>query len=269
MIDNAPMIHTPSTEPHPRDAEHSQPGAHPPQQRRAIRSFVLRAGRMTDAQRRALEQHWPRYGIEVSDAPLNFAAIFGRSAPCTLEIGFGNGEHLAMLAAAHPERDFIGIEVHPPGVGHLLHLAAENNLTNLRVLRHDAVEVLERQIAAESLDEILVLFPDPWHKKRHHKRRLIDASFAYLAASRLRPGGTLRLATDWTPYAEQMLKVLSTEPLLMNLAPDGRYMPRDAARQPTRFERRGERLGHEVHDLAFVRTAPAQIRPDSGDPAPR
>jgi tRNA (guanine-N7-)-methyltransferase len=229
--------------------------SHPP-----IRSFVLRAGRMTVAQQRALEQLWPRYGIEAGDTLLDLDALFGRHAPRTLEIGFGNGDHLAQLATAHPQRDFIGIEVHPPGVGHLLHLAGEANLTNLRVLRHDAVEVLTRQIAAESLDEILVLFPDPWHKKRHHKRRLINASFAQLAASRLRPDGVLRLATDWTHYAEQMLAVLSAEPLLQNLSPSGDYMPRDAQRQPTRFERRGERLGHEVHDLAFARAHSRSIR---------
>jgi tRNA (guanine-N7-)-methyltransferase len=233
----------------------------PPGHARPIRSFVVRAGRMTGAQRRALEQLWPLHGLEAGDVPLDLDTVFGRSAPRTLEIGFGNGEHLAMLAAAHPERDFIGIEVHPPGVGHLLQLVDRTGLTNVRVMRHDAVEVLARQVAGESLDELLVLFPDPWHKKRHHKRRLVDAGFARLSASRLRPGGMLRLATDWTPYAEQMLEVLSAEPLLVNLAPDGGYMPRDSARHPTRFERRGERLGHEVHDLAFARAALPGISP--------
>jgi tRNA (guanine-N7-)-methyltransferase len=222
---------------------------------RPIRSFVVRAGRMTPAQRQALEQSWPRYGVDAGATPLNFAALFGRNAPRTLEIGFGNGEHLAALAAAHPERDFIGIEVHPPGIGHLLHLAERAHLTNLKVLQHDAVDVLQQQIAAESLDEILVLFPDPWHKQRHNKRRLVNASFAHLAASKLKPGGVLRLATDWTPYAEQMLEVLNAEPLLKNLAPAAGYVLRDDARQPTKFERRGERLGHEVHDLAFARRA--------------
>lgn len=234
------------------------PAGRPPGPR-AIRSFVVRAGRMTDAQRRALAGLWPRFGLEAGDEPLDLDAVFGRSAPRTLEIGFGNGEHLAMLAAAHPGRDFIGVEVHPPGVGHLLQLAQDGNLANLRVLRHDAIEVMARQIPEGSLEEILVLFPDPWPKKRHHKRRLVDAGFARLAASRLRPGGVLRLATDWTPYAEQMLAVLEAEPLLVNLAPAGGYMPRDAARLPTRFERRGERLGHEVRDLAYARAAPAAV----------
>jgi tRNA (guanine-N7-)-methyltransferase len=222
---------------------------------RSVRSYVVRAARMTPAQRRALEQLWPRYGIEASPALLDLDAIFGRSASRTLEIGFGNGDHLAMLAGAHPQRDFIGVEVHPPGVGHLLQLAANSGLANLRVVRHDAVAVLEEQIGTGTLDEILVLFPDPWPKKRHHKRRLVDARFASLAASRLRPDGVLRLATDWTPYAQQMLEVLGAEGLLVNLAGHGNFMPRDAARQPTRFERRGERLGHEVHDLAFRRVA--------------
>ncbi|MEY2853571.1 MAG: hypothetical protein RL030_703 [Pseudomonadota bacterium] len=220
---------------------------------RSIRSYVVRAARMTPGQRRALEQLWPRFGIDAVPAVLDLDAIFGRAAPRTLEIGFGNGEHLVMLASAHPERDFIGVEVHPPGVGHLLQLTVNSGLGNLRVIRHDAVAVLEQQIGTGALDEILVLFPDPWPKKRHHKRRLVEPRFAGLAASRLVPGGVLRLATDWTPYAQQMLEVLGAEPLLVNEAGAGNFMTRDAARQPTRFERRGERLGHEVHDLAFRR----------------
>jgi len=223
--------------------------------RRAIRSFVVRAGRMTDAQRRALEELWPRFGIDFTPAPLDLDLVYARRAPRVVEIGFGNGEHLARLAQAHPERDYLGIEVHPPGVGHLLQRAQALALTNLRVIRHDAVEVLTQQLAPESVDGILVLFPDPWHKKRHHKRRLVDASFAHLAASRLRTGGVLRLATDWTPYAEQMLEVLNAEPLLANRAAGRLYMPRDAQREPTRFELRGERLGHAVHDLEFERVA--------------
>ena len=220
---------------------------------RPIRSFVMRTGRMTTGQARALEDLWPRYGVEYSPAPLDLDALFGRHAPRTLEIGFGNGEHLAALAAAHPERDYLGVEVHRPGVGHLLMLAATNNLTNLRASTHDAVEVLREQIAPGTLDEVLVLFPDPWHKKRHHKRRLIQPPFVELIASRLAPGGMLKLATDWEEYALQMLDVMRGNPQFTNLSPGGDWMPRPEERAPTRFEKRGARLGHGVWDLAFRR----------------
>jgi tRNA (guanine-N7-)-methyltransferase len=218
-----------------------------------IRSFVLRAGRMTDAQARALVETWPRYGIDEGSGPLDLPQLFGRDVHCTLEIGFGNGDNLAALAAANPGRNYIGVEVHAPGVGHLLHQAAGAGLSNLRVLRQDAVEVLRDRIAAESLDEILVLFPDPWHKKRHHKRRLVNAAFADLAASRLRVGGALRLATDWTPYAEWMLEALDATTTLRNCAEAGGFVPRNPGRIRTRFEARGERLGHAVHDLCYER----------------
>ena len=221
---------------------------------RPIRSFVMRTGRMTAGQTRALEELWPRYGVEFSPVTLSLDTLFGRAAPRTLEIGFGNGEHLAALATAHPERDYFGIEVHRPGVGHLLLLAATNNLTNVRASSHDAVEVLREQIAEGSLDEVLVLFPDPWHKKRHHKRRLIQPPFVELIASRLRPGGVLRLATDWDEYAQQMLEVLSAaKTLFANLSPTRDWMPRPEERAPTRFEKRGARLGYGVWDLAFAR----------------
>jgi tRNA (guanine-N7-)-methyltransferase len=220
---------------------------------RPIRSFVMRAGRMTSGQARALEDLWPRYGVEFSPTPLALDALFGRQAPRTLEIGFGNGEHLAALAAAHPERDYFGVEVHRPGVGHLFMLAATNNLTNLRASAHDAVEVLRDQIAQRALDEVLVLFPDPWHKKRHHKRRLIQPPFVELIATRLATGGVLRLATDWEAYALQMLDVVSASPQFTNLSPTGDWMPRPEERAPTRFEKRGARLGHGVWDLAFRR----------------
>lgn len=221
---------------------------------RPIRSFVMRAGRMTSGQSRALEELWPTYGVDFSPAPLSLDELFGRRAPRTLEIGFGNGEHLAALATAHPERDYLGIEVHRPGVGHLLMLAANDGLTNLRASSHDAVEVLREQVAPGALDEVLVLFPDPWHKKRHHKRRLIQAPFVQLIASRLAPGGVLRLATDWEPYAQQMLEVLSAAPTqFANLSPTRDWMPRPDERAPTRFEKRGTRLGHGVWDLAFQR----------------
>ena len=221
--------------------------------RRPIRSFVMRAGRMTVGQSRALEDLWPRYGVEYSAAPLDLDTVFGRRAPRTLEIGFGNGEHLAKLAAAHPERDYLGIEVHRPGVGHLLMLAENAGVTNVRVSDHDAVEVLREQIPAGALDEVLVLFPDPWHKKRHHKRRLIQPPFVELLALRLRAGGVFRLATDWEEYALQMLDVLRGSASYTNLSPTGDWMPRPDERVPTRFEKRGARLGHGVWDLAFAR----------------
>lgn len=237
--------------------------------RRRIRSFVLRAGRITPAQQRALDEVWPRLGIDpptpdpdrpAASGSMDLDAVFGRSAPRALEIGFGNGENLLALAVAHPERDFIGVEVHRAGVGHLLLRADEAGLRNLRVICHDAVEVLERYIAPGSLDEVLVLFPDPWHKKRHHKRRLIQPAFVDLVVSRLRPGGRLQLATDWEPYARQMLEVLAACTALRNLAPaatDGGaepgFVPRPQWRALTRFERRGHRLGHGVWDLSFER----------------
>ena len=220
---------------------------------RRIRSFVVRAGRMTEAQRLALERCWPRYGLDFAAEPLDLDHCFGRSAPRVLEIGFGNGETLAALATAHPERDYLGIEVHRPGAGHLLRLAEERGLTNLRVICHDAVEVIEQRIAPASLDEVLILFADPWHKKRHHKRRLVQAPFVALLASRMRPGATLRLATDWEPYAQQMLEVLNDSADFVNASPDRGFVPRPAWRTATRFERRGERLGHGVRDLTFRR----------------
>lgn len=236
------------------------PDDKPAMQRRPIRSYVLRAGRMTEAQARALEQLWPRYGI-AGNEPLDLPQLFGRDVPRTLEIGFGNGENLLTLAIAHPEWDFIGAEVHAPGVGHLLHKAAEAGLNNLRVSRQDAVDMLRDRIAPQSLDVILVLFPDPWHKKRHHKRRLINAGFAALATSRLRLGGTLQLATDWTPYAEWMCEVLNAAAGLRNRSSDGGYVPRHPGRLRTRFEARGERLGHAVHDLCYERISASDAGP--------
>lgn len=232
-------------------ATNDRPGGDAP--RRAVRSFVLRQGRLTEAQRRALEELWPRFGLEYDAAPLDLPRAFGRSAPCTVEIGFGNGDNLTAIAAGHPERNYLGIEVHRPGVGRALLAAEKLGLANLRVICHDAVEVFEYQLAPDSLDEVLVLFPDPWPKKRHQKRRLVQSPFVELLASRLAPGGTLRLATDWEHYAHAMLETLAGCPALENLSPDGRFVPRPAERIPTRFEQRGERLGHEVWDLAFRR----------------
>jgi tRNA (guanine-N7-)-methyltransferase len=220
---------------------------------RSIRSFVTRAGRITPAQQRALAELWPKYGVEFAGAPLDPAALFGHVAPLRVEIGFGNGDNLLRLAVAHPQCPFLGIEVHRAGVGRLLLALEAAALSNVRIICHDAVEVLARQLAPASLEEILILFPDPWPKKRHHKRRLIQPPFVALAASRLAPGGRLRLATDWSPYAFAMLETLRGEGSLENLAADGAFVPRPLEREPTRFERRGERLGHEVWDLAFRR----------------
>jgi tRNA (guanine-N7-)-methyltransferase len=218
---------------------------------RHIRSFVLRAGRTTAAQERALSELWPRYGIAAGPTPLDLDVLFGRQARCCLEIGFGAGEVIGSLSEAHPEIDYLGIEVHRSGVGRLLLRAHQVGAKNLRVICQDAVEVLRDHIANKSFDEILVFFPDPWHKKRHHKRRLIDAGFAQLAASKLRPRGVLRLATDWQDYAEQMLEVGNACDALQSLSLEGGYVERPQFRPPTRFERRGQRLGHGVWDLAY------------------
>lgn len=235
-----------------QDRDEQQTAARPLQQP-GIRSFVVRAGRMTVGQQKALEDHWPHFGIEYAAAPLDLDVLFGRRAPRVLEIGFGNGDHLADLATARPEQDFIGIEVHPPGIGHLLHLVASRGLSNVRMVCHDAVEVLLHQVPPGSLDEVLLLFPDPWHKKRHHKRRIVQDAFVDLVATRLRIGGVFRMATDWVPYAEHMLEVMERSPRFRNLSTTNGYVPRYANRATTRFERRGERLGHEVRDLAFER----------------
>ena len=219
---------------------------------RRIRSFVLRAGRTTPAQERALDELWPAYGID-PEVPLDLEAVFGREAPRCLEIGFGAGEVIGALAETNPHIDYLGIEVHRSGVGRLLLRAQQGALKNLRVICQDAVDVLREHVADDSFDEILVFFPDPWHKKRHHKRRLIDPSFAALAAAKLRPGGVLRMATDWQDYAEQMLAVCNAAPALQTLSADATYVPRPDFRPATRFERRGERLGHGVWDLAYLR----------------
>ncbi len=222
-------------------------------ERRSIRSFVQRAGRITDGQRRALTELWPRYGIDSGDEPIDLEACFGRCAPVTLEIGFGDGESTVALAAQQPERNMLGIEVHPPGVGHCLLLAERSDVTNLRVVSQDAVEVLQRRLPDGSLDEVLLYFPDPWPKKRHHKRRILQPDFVALLARKLTPGGVFRLATDWAPYAEHMLEVMSASADFENLSPTGDWVERPTSRPVTRFERRGDRLGHVVRDLAFRR----------------
>jgi tRNA (guanine-N7-)-methyltransferase len=220
-------------------------------ERRSIRSFVVRAGRMGPGQTRALAELGPRFVLPYAAAPFDFAAAFGRDAPRVLEIGFGMGDATAAIAQALPGTDFIGVEVHTPGVGALLKQIGERGLTNLRLLQHDAVDVLQQMIAPGSLAGVHVFFPDPWHKKKHNKRRLIQPDFVTLLTSRLAAGGYLHCATDWQPYAEQMLQVLSAEPALRNSA-DG-YAPRPDYRPLTKFENRGIRLGHGVWDLVFER----------------
>jgi tRNA (guanine-N7-)-methyltransferase len=221
---------------------------------RPVRSFVLRAGRATAGQQRALAQLWPKYGVEFSQTTLDLHALFGRAAPRMLEIGFGAGEALLEFATAHPEIDCIGIEVHRPGVGHLLLGAEAATLGNLRVICHDAVEVLQQQLAPASIEIAHIFFPDPWPKKRHHKRRLIQAPFVELLAKVIAPGGTLRLATDWEPYAQHMREVIDASPAFVNVAADAGFVARSAERTLTRFERRGQRLGHGVWDLEYRRT---------------
>ncbi len=220
---------------------------------RRIRSFVLRAGRTTPAQERALGELWPSFGLELQETPLDLAAVFGRTAPRCLEIGFGVGEVIGSLAETNAAIDYLGIEVHRAGIGRLLLRAQQGALNNVRVICNDAVDVLRDHVPDASFDEILVFFPDPWHKKRHHKRRLIEASFVSLLGQKLRPGGILRLATDWQEYAEQMLRVCNANPDLQTLSADATYVPRPEFRPPTRFERRGERLGYGVWDLAYSR----------------
>jgi tRNA (guanine-N7-)-methyltransferase len=217
--------------------------------RRPVRSYVLRGGRMGTGQQRALAELAPRWVLPYADAALDTAAVFGRRAPLVFEIGFGMGQATAAIAAAQPEIDFIGVEVHEAGVGALLQRIEADGLTNLRIVRHDAVEVLRSMIAPSSLAAVHIFFPDPWPKKRHWKRRLIQPPLVALVASRLATDGVLHCATDWQPYAEQMLEVLSAEPALANTA-EG-YAPKPGYRPETKFERRGLALGHGVWDLVF------------------
>jgi tRNA (guanine-N7-)-methyltransferase len=221
--------------------------------RRAIRSFVLRQGRTTDAQKRAFEQHWGKFGLQCAGTARDFDEIFQRRAERVLEIGFGNGEQLAFAAGNEPARDFIGVEVHGPGVGRLLNALAADERTNVRLYQHDAVEVLRDEIADGTLDEVRIYFPDPWHKKKHNKRRLLNPAFVALLCDKLRAGGRLHLATDWEPYAEQMLDVCEAEPRLRNLGGPRGAVERPAWRRQTHFETRGQKLGHGVRDFLFER----------------
>jgi len=221
---------------------------------RSIRSFVRREGRITPAQQRALKELWSRYGVEAGEAPIDFARVFGRDASVVLEIGFGNGEALAAAAAAHPEIDYLGIEVHRPGAGSLLRRLAAQGMSNVRVMLADAKEVLATRIPDASLSAVHIFFPDPWPKKRHHKRRLVQPDFAGLLSRRLRPGGYVHLATDWRDYAEHMVSVLSATPGLADAGASELFSRQAGSRLSTRFEHRGRKLGHEVRDLVFQRT---------------
>ncbi len=221
---------------------------------RPLRSYVLRAGRLGPGQARALDELGPRFVLPFQHRPLDLAAVFGRRAPVVLEIGFGMGDATAQVAAAMPDTDFLGIEVHLPGVGALLKRIGEQGLTNLRIVQHDAVEVLAHMLAPASLAGVHLWFPDPWPKKRHHKRRLVQPPLVAQLADRLAPGAYLHCATDWQPYAEQMLAVLAAEPRLVNRAAHtGGYLPRPPWRPMTKFEARGLKLGHGVWDLVFER----------------
>nr|WP_199042487.1 tRNA (guanosine(46)-N7)-methyltransferase TrmB [Dyella sp. ASV24] len=237
------------TDQHDHDGEHDD--AEHPHFMRRIRSFVLREGRMTPAQQRAFDDHWARFGLDYTATRQDCAARFGRNAPLVLEIGFGNGEALAWASENDLGRDFIGVEVHGPGVGRLMNALAARNATNVRLYKHDAVEVLENEIPPGTLAEARIWFPDPWHKKRHNKRRIIQPEFVALLASRMAPNGLLHLATDWQPYAEHMLEVMEAAPDWRNDIGPGHYAEKPAWRIETHFERRGLKLGHGVWDLLY------------------
>lgn len=217
--------------------------------RRRIRSYVLRQGRVSPAQQRAVDTLLPRFGIPYAPNPVDLEKVFGRQAPKILEIGFGMGDSTASIARAHREIDYLAIEVHTPGVGNLLKLIDSQEISNVRIIQHDAVEVLDNMLAAGILDGAHIFFPDPWHKARHNKRRLIQPPFVEMLVDKIRPGGYIHVATDWQDYAEQILNVLSNVPQLENTAAD--YAPRPDYRPLTKFEQRGLRLGHDVWDLVF------------------
>lgn len=220
---------------------------------RRIRSFVRRQGRLTKGQEFALENYWPVMGVEYETAPVDFVALFGREAPVTLEIGFGMGTSLVAMAQANPQQNFLGIEVHSPGVGACLATAHEEGVENLRIMCHDAVEVLEKMVPDNSLNMVQLFFPDPWHKARHNKRRIVQVPFAELVKSKLKLGGVFHMATDWEPYAEHMLEVMSSIDGYKNQSESNDYVPRPDSRPVTKFEQRGHRLGHGVWDLMFER----------------
>ncbi|QCU90964.1 tRNA (guanosine(46)-N7)-methyltransferase TrmB [Thiomicrorhabdus sediminis] len=218
-----------------------------------IKSFVLRQGRLSAAQKKALDTQWPKFGLEVGEQKLDLTEVFGRQAPTIVEIGFGMGTSLAAMAEANPEQNYIGIEVHRPGVGALLKLVEEKGLTNIRVFNHDAIEVLEKSIPQDALAGVYLFFPDPWHKKRHHKRRIVQPLFAQTIAKHLQLGGQFHMATDWEDYAHHMMEVMSAAENYRNISGKGEFTPRPDYRPLTKFEQRGHRLGHGVWDLIFER----------------
>ncbi len=223
------------------------------QQRRRIRSFVRREGRMTTSQKRALEELWGTYGIDVGDTLLDLNTVFSTTAPTILEIGFGNGSSLLTMAQNSPHNNYLGVEVHRPGVGNLLLNLERHAIGNVRIICHDAVEVLENNLVPQSLDGIHLFFPDPWPKRKHHKRRLLQSGFTSLLATRLKPGARFHMATDWQDYARHMMEVMSESSDFLNVFAEGAYAPRPDDRPLTRFEQRGQRLGHEVWDLIFTK----------------
>ncbi len=219
---------------------------------RRIKSYVLREGRLTTGQERAIKELWPVWGVEYQEALINPAVLFNRdNAPLTVEIGFGMGKSLVEMAGNAPERNFIGIEVHTPGIGACLADIRDHEITNLRIVHHDAVEVFNNMIPDGSVDTLQLYFPDPWHKARHHKRRIVKQEFLDMVIPKLKQGGVIHMATDWENYAEQMLEVLSGDARLENMSADGTYVPRPDFRPLTKFELRGRRLGHGVWDLMF------------------
>ena len=230
----------------------SDPEHNTDQHTRRIRSFVRREGRLTPGQQRALDELWPRYGL-AADTSLVAPVAFGRTAPLTLEIGFGNGASLATMARQDTESNYVGIEVHRPGVGHLLKQIEIDGLENVRIYCHDAVEILNQCIDDHSLDRVLLFFPDPWHKKKHHKRRIVQPPFVNLLARKLKRGGIFHMATDWQAYAEHMLEVMESATAFSNAAGNQGYSERPDYRPTTKFEQRGRRLGHGVWDLIYRR----------------
>ncbi len=220
---------------------------------RRVRSFVRRQGRLTKGQQQALDDYWPVMGVEFQQEPVDFTALFGREAPVVLEIGFGMGASLVTMASSNPQQNFLGIEVHSPGVGACLGSAHEAGIDNLRVMCHDAVEVLNKMIPDNSLRMVQLFFPDPWHKARHNKRRIVQVPFAELVLRKLKLGGVFHMATDWEAYAEHMLEVMNSVDGYKNQSADNNYVPRPESRPLTKFEQRGQRLGHGVWDLMFER----------------